>query len=90
VHDQRRAQWALHVIVWHGPSFGHQITIETQPQGREPWSQSAGSWKGIGLPGDVLQGARAMLDSIFTEHLVTRYGIQDELPFHVVSEGEPF
>lgn len=75
-----KPQWNLGVTIYHGSNFGHRIEIWTQKLGQNPKLYDGGSWRGLGIPDDVLAGCRARLDSIFTEHLVTRYGIQDELP----------
>lgn len=75
-----KPQWALHVIVWHGQSFGHKIELETQRQGCAPSPiRSLGSWKGLGVPESVAELAQAQLGDTLYEHLVTRYGIQEEL-----------
>lgn len=89
-NDGRKPQWAMHVIVWHGPSFGHSITIETQTQGRPPFEHPAGTWKDLGVPEPVLTAARCALDAIFTQHLTTRYGIANELDLWWGDEPEPF
>lgn len=88
--EQEKAQWALHVIVWHSPQFGHRLSLETQRQGRDSYERTLGWWKSIGIPGSVLTDARSVLDATFTEYLTTRYGIQDEIPNLWTGEKEPF
>lgn len=85
-----KAQWALYVTVWHSQTFGHYITVETQTQGRHPKGHSGGSWKGLGIPEQVLSELNAMLQALVTEHLVTRYGVQGELPMRWAGEPDPF
>lgn len=88
--DQAKCQWAMTVVVLHSPRLGHEVRVLTQSQGRDPVSRSGGSWKGLGLPEPVLSTLRAFVDSTLTEHLMTRYGIQGELPMTWAGEPEPF
>ena len=82
-------QWAMHVIVWHGPKFGHRISLETQRQGCHPYGVSLGSWTGIGIPEPVLTLASVRITDTFEQHLTTRYGIRDELPLSWTEEVDP-
>jgi hypothetical protein len=83
-------QWAMLVKVLHGSVYGHRIEIETRTKGRESHAQPAGTWRGLGIPEPVLTCARAQLDVIFTEHLITRYGVRGELPLKWSGEPDPF
>jgi hypothetical protein len=49
-----------------------------------------GTWKGLGIPADVLKGARATIDGVFSEHLAHRYGVIQELWDPASDSPEPF
>lgn len=83
-------QWSLCVRIWHGPSFGHQILATTQSRGRDALLHDLGVWKGIGIPEGKLTEAASTLNSLFVEHIVTRYGVAGELPFKWTGEPDPF
>lgn len=84
-------QWNLSIVVYHDASFGHAIKAEQVWNGRQECKEHfLGSWKGLGVPESVLNQARAMIDSIFTEHLVSRYGVQGELPTKWSGDPDPF
>lgn len=74
-----RWQWQMGVLVYHDQRFGHRIICLTQSPGRDGVAASIGSWKGVGMPEAVLNSARASIDTRFTEHLITRYGVAGEL-----------
>lgn len=85
-----RWQWAMLVKVLHGPKFGHRIEIQLRSKARETLTLDGGTWTGLGVPDDVLVCIRAQLDAILTDHLVTRYGIREELPLKWSGEPDPF
>jgi hypothetical protein len=87
---ESKPQWRLGVIVYHGPNFGHKLMLETQRQGFDTIETSIGSWKGLGIPDAVLNHARAILDSCFTDHLVSRYGVANQLWDPRMEGPEPF
>ena len=91
MYDTSKVQWTMTVTVYHGSSFGHAIEVVTETKGRPRLSthDTIGSWRGIGVPAEVLRQARTAVDSIFSDHLVYRYGIQEELPAWP-DEVEPF
>jgi hypothetical protein len=84
------AQWYLSLTVFHGPAFGHRIEITTMSRGRDALAHSGGTWKGLGVPESVLNALRGQVDALITEHLLTRYGIQGELPMTWSGEVGPF
>src|SRR5262249_28016541 len=86
----RRAQWAMHVVIYHESTCGHVIEVETQRQGQEPYLSPSANWKGLGIPEPVLNSIRTAMDALLTEHLVSRYGVQGELPVTWAGEPEPF
>jgi hypothetical protein len=67
------------VIVYHGRRFGHRIELETQRQGLDTCYLSLGTWKGLGIPEDLLELATARTADTLWSHLVTRYTIAQEL-----------
>ena len=83
-------QWTLDVSVFHGPEFGHRIYARVLGQ-HGGW-QDVGhwTWKGLGVPEPLLTELNARLVSVITEHLVTRYGVQGELPTRWAGEPDPF
>lgn len=84
-------QWRMLVTVYHGPSYGHYMEMETLTRGRGTTLHTGlGNWKGLGIPEPVLNEARALIDAQFSEHLVTRYGVAGELPLKWGGEPEPF
>lgn len=89
-HGPEKWQWAMLVKVLHGPKFGHRVEIQLRSKARETLTLEGGSWTGLGVPGDVLQSLRSQLDAIVSDHLVTRYGIRDELPLKWSGEPGPF
>lgn len=80
-------QWRLVVGVWHGQAFGHKITMGHGRAHGPLMASSLGSWKGLGIPDAVLRPATAVVLSTLEEHLITRYGIDSELPMKWA--GEP-
>jgi hypothetical protein len=86
-HQIESPQWAMHVIVFHGPTFGHRIRLETQRQGCAPVASSLGTWKGMGIPESLLELATARVADTLHLHLETRYGIAQELPFPPSGSG---
>lgn len=89
-YDVQRWQWRMLTTIYHGPGFGHYIELETISKGREGVRIGAGSWNTLGIPEPVLTQARTLLDAKFTEHLVSRYGVQGELPIKWAGEPDPF
>jgi hypothetical protein len=83
-------QWRLLVSVFHGPGFGHYIEIETWSKAGQPVRTGGGTWNSMGIPESVLTELRTLVDAKITEHLVTRYGIQGELPIAWAGEPDPF
>jgi hypothetical protein len=82
-----RAQWTLDVSVFHVKGFGKRLQAATLGQ-RGGW-HSAGTWQwtGLGVPAALLPDIQARICAVIVEHLTTRYGIQEELPFRWA--GEP-
>lgn len=79
------------VTVYHGPSFGHYIEMETAIKGRKHVTRvGLGNWKGLGIPEHLMRTASGIMVAAFEEHLVTRYGIQGELPTKWGGEPDPF
>jgi hypothetical protein len=87
---QEKPQWRLGVIVYHGPRFGHRLELETQRQGFDTICSSIGQWTGIGIPDPVLSHARAIVDAAFTDHLISRYGVANQLWDPRTEGPEPF
>jgi hypothetical protein len=81
----------LTVEIRHGPAYGHRMELHLDaPHWKDPVIKELGWWKGLGVPESVLNSARAIVDATLTEHLVTRYGIQGELPTRWGGEPDPF
>lgn len=74
------AQFTLDVSVYHDPGFQREIVVQALTK-RGGWIH-IGSWRwtGIGVPGDLVNDLLARVDASITEHLVSRYGVQDEVP----------
>lgn len=89
-HPTQQWQWALLFKVLHGPKFGHRIEIEVQKRGLTGVTFSGGTWTGLGIPAEVLEKVRAQLDAIVSDHLITRYGLREELPMKWSGEPDPF
>jgi len=85
-----REMWCMSLVIYHDRSFGHRLELITQSRLREPLSTPVGQWKGLGIPKDLLEGARAFLDACFSDHVITTYGIQDQLEDLSWSDREPF
>jgi hypothetical protein len=85
-----RWQWQMGVLVYHDQRFGHRIVALTQTVGRDGRAYDLGSWRGIGVPEAVHNAALARVDSLFSEHLVSRYGIAQELWSRGEGESSPF
>jgi len=80
----------MHIVVFHSPTFGHEIEISTQKQGEAPYVEATPNWKGLGVPEAVLNSACGAVHALLSEHLVTRYGVAGELPFKWSGEPDPF
>lgn len=90
MHDQHRPHFIMTVTVWHGSTFGHTVELDTVTVGRPSTSDVLGSWSTLGIPGAVLSGITSSVHAVLTEHLVTRYGLADELPTRWAGDPEPF
>lgn len=88
--DDEREVWSMSVVVFHGPAFGHRMELWTQERGRDPLVQSLGSWKGLGVPAQVLESAVARADAVMSEYLTHRYGVQGTLWAGEPVERAPF
>jgi hypothetical protein len=89
--DTRHWQFRLLATVYHGASFGHYMELETQIKGRDSTKRiGLGQWTGVGVPADVLYSAGGLLLATFDEHLTTRYGVREELPWPPRAERDPF
>lgn len=88
--NKRHWQWALSVVIYHGPGFGHCVDIIEHLKAREPKTSLAGQWNSLGVPEPVLTSLRTSIDARITEHLVARYGVQGELPTLWAGEPDPF
>lgn len=82
MEDQSKStpQWTLDVTIHHGS--GYQHLIQGRVLGRRGSWMDVGSWRwsGRGIPGSVVESLTARIEAVVVEHLVTCYGIQDELP----------
>jgi len=88
--SQELAQWTLDVTVYHGRDFGHRIRARVLNR-RGGWHHvGTWSWKGIGVPSELIAEIEARVASVITEHLVTRYGISVELPLTWEDDPGPF
>jgi hypothetical protein len=81
VYDNSKPQWTMTVTIYHGPSFGHAIEVATETKGRPAQStrDSIGTWRGVGCPEDVYRGALTLINAIFGDHIMFRYGVASEL-----------
>jgi hypothetical protein len=89
-YGSEKWQWAMLVKVLHGPAYGHRIEMETRIIGRSSHVEALGSWRGVGIPEGVILPATAYVTAALHEHLITRYGIRDELPLKWSGEPDPF
>lgn len=90
--DKRKEliKWQLGLSVSHGSAYGHKLEL-VEYSDRWPLKVTqAGSWATSGVPEPVLNSARAMWDARFTEHLLTVYGVQGEIPRLWTGEAGPF
>jgi hypothetical protein len=87
---RERWQWSAVIYVYHAPTYGHRIEMTVDRPGRESLVFDLGTWKGLGIPADVLKGARATIDGVFSEHLAHRYGVIQELWDPASDSPEPF
>jgi hypothetical protein len=85
-----RLQWVMSVGVFHGPEFGHRVDCWADNLLKEPLVRGSWDWKGVGMPATKLVDIRSTVDSILSEHFVTRYGVQGEFPQRWTGEPEPF
>lgn len=86
-----KLMWTMCVHVWHAPDYGHKLQIVTYRGFDGPSKYyDGGTWKGLGIPGMVLEQVRSLADGILSEHLVMRYGLQEELPIKWAGEPDPF
>ena len=83
-------QWRIDVTVYHNQNEGHRLVMSTQHQGGEAMERTIGTWKGLACPLPVLVQARAVLDAAFSNHVFTRYGVNDEIDLRWSDEPEPF
>jgi hypothetical protein len=72
-----KLQWAETLYVVHGRRFGHKIFLATQTQGHEPQVVVDWSWRGLGVPPEVVRSVQAYAGAVAQEHLVMRYGVAD-------------
>jgi hypothetical protein len=85
-----RAQWTLDVTVFHGPEFGHQVKAAILSN-RGNWMRcGTWTWSGLGIPAEVVTDIQSRVAAIISEHLVTRYGVQGQLPMTWAGDPEPF
>lgn len=80
-YDTRNWQYRQLITVYHGQNFGHYLEQEVVIKGREGTKRiGLGQWRGLGVPDDVLRSSSGLIIATWEEHLVSRYGIQNELP----------
>lgn len=72
-----RLQWAQTLYVVHGRSFGHKIFLSTQIQRHEPEVHVDWSWRGLGVPAEIVAQVAAYQGAVASEYLVNRYGVAD-------------
>lgn len=90
-YDQKNWQHRVLLTVFHGSNFGHYMEMERSWKGREECLRTGlGQWKGLGIPEDVLRTASGLIVAAWEEHLITRYGVQGELPTQWGGELDPF
>jgi hypothetical protein len=79
------------VTIYHGPTFGHAIEMVTETKGRprDHTHDTIGSWRGVGIPSDVLRTAKTLISAAFDEHCILRYGVAETLEGWEV-EPDPF
>lgn len=90
-YDKRNWQYRQLMTVYHGGGFGHYMELERQIRGRnETHRTGLGQWNTLGIPEDVMRTSSGLIIAAWEEHLVTRYGVQGELPMKWAGEPEPF
>lgn len=84
-------QYVLTVTVWHGPTYGHAVDVDTVVKGRRDGDLSIniGTWRGIGIPVSTYRDILTSVNGIFSAYLIHRYGVAESLPGWEV-EPEPF
>lgn len=88
--DKPHPQFTLDVSIFHTPQFGHTIAAAVLTK-RGGWTTvGTWSWHGRGVPEPLYADLIARVCAVLTEHLVTRYGVQGELPFEPVGDPDPF
>lgn len=90
MHEKDIPQFVLTATVWHGPTFGHSVELETTSSRGALTHDNIGSWSTLGIPTQVLEGICTTVHAVLEEHLVTRYGVLDELPTRWAGDPEPF
>lgn len=90
-YDTRHWQFRLSATVYHGSQFGHYLELERLIRGRDTTRRTGlGQWRGHGIPEDVLRTSSGLIVAQWEEHLITRYGVQGELPELWAGEAGPF
>lgn len=90
MYDKQKPQWTMTVTVYHLPNFNHAVELVTETRGapRRYTHDTVGTWKGVGIPNDVLQDVAMSVKWVLEEHLITRYGVAANLFDAPVPEGE--
>jgi len=81
------AQWTLDITVYHARGFGHRLRASVLAK-RGGWvTVGSWPWRGLGFPSELLPDIHARIEAVIDEHLLTRYGIRDELPLRWAGEA---
>jgi hypothetical protein len=92
MHEKKAptAQWTLDCSVFHVDGYRHVVLARVLGR-RGGWvSVGSWSWTGLGVPEPLVNDLQARIAAVVAEHLVTRYGVEGELPLRWAGEvGEP-
>jgi hypothetical protein len=89
-YEIKDIQWTMTVEVVQNSKIGHGLTLIRMGKNRPVKETFLGSWRGLGVPEAVLVHARTAIDAAFTDYLMNRYGVAEELPLKWSGELEPF
>lgn len=81
MYDRSKVQWTMTVTIFHGPTYGHAVELATETTGHLDWQthDTLGTWRGVGVPSESLQEMRTLIDTVFFEHMVRRYGVAETI-----------
>jgi hypothetical protein len=86
--DRENCQWTFDVSIYHRSDLGHILRGAVLDR-RGGWHVvGTWTWKGLGVPAELVSDIQARVSAVVAEHLVTRYGIANQLPLRWAGEPE--